>query len=129
MLTLHERSEPRSVSDLFPEMITSNALSLSLPLVEFLYLVFTRISGESYRRRGQAFVVVFVLREDKPLVEFLYLVFTRMSGESRRRFRPLLLYLCYVRMYLWWSFCTLYSHACHVRVVGDSGLCCCTCVT
>ena len=30
---------------------------------------------------------------------------------------------------LWWSLCTLYLHACHVRVtVGDSGLCCCVCV-
>ena len=28
-----------------------------------------------------------------------------------------------------WSLCTLYLHACQVRVtVGDSGLCCCTCV-
>ena len=35
-----------------------------------------------------------------------------------------------LRMYLWWSLCTLYLHACQVRVtVGDSGLCCCTCVT
>ena len=34
------------------------------------------------------------------------------------------------RMYLWWSLCTLYSHACQVRVtVGNSGLCCCACVT
>ena len=32
-------------------------------------------------------------------------------------------------MYLWWSLCTLYLHACQVRVtIGDSGLCC-TCVT
>ena len=31
--------------------------------------------------------------------------------------------------YLWWSLCTLYLHACQVRfTVGDSGLCCCTCV-
>ena len=31
-----------------------------------------------------------------------------------------------LRMYLWWSLCTLYLHACEVRVtVGDSGLCCC----
>ena len=30
------------------------------------------------------------------------------------------------RMYLWWSLCTLYLHACQVRVTaGDSGLCCC----
>ena len=37
-----------------------------------------------------------------------------------------------MKMYLWWSLCTLYLHACQVRVtVGDSGLCCCTsvCVT
>ena len=34
------------------------------------------------------------------------------------------------RMYLWWGLCTLYLHACQVRVtVGDSGLHCCTCVT
>ena len=34
------------------------------------------------------------------------------------------------RMYLWWSLCTLYLHACQVRgTVGDSGLCCCACVT
>ena len=35
-----------------------------------------------------------------------------------------------LRMYLWWSLCTLHLHACQVRVtVGDSSLCCCTCVT
>ena len=33
-------------------------------------------------------------------------------------------------MHLWWSLCTLYLHACQVRVtVGDSGLYCCICVT
>ena len=33
-------------------------------------------------------------------------------------------------MYLWWSWCTLYLHAGQVRVTaGNSGLCCCTCVT
>ena len=36
----------------------------------------------------------------------------------------------HLRMYLWWIVCTLYLHACQVRVtVGDLGLCCCTCVT
>ena len=37
----------------------------------------------------------------------------------------------YLRMDLWWSLCTLYLPACQVRVytIGDSGLCCCTCVT
>ena len=34
-----------------------------------------------------------------------------------------------MRMYLFRSLCTSYLHACQVRVtVGDSGLCCCTCV-
>ena len=36
-----------------------------------MYLVFTRMPGESYRR--------------VPLVESMYLVFTRMPGESYRR--------------------------------------------
>ena len=36
----------------------------------------------------------------------------------------------YLRMYSRWSSCTLYLHACQVRVtVGDSVLCCCVCVT
>ena len=34
-----------------------------------------------------------------------------------------------MRMHLWWSLCTLCLHACQVRVtIGDSSLCCCTCV-
>ena len=38
-------------------------------------------------------------------------------------------YLSILRTHLWWNSCTLYLHACHVRVaVGDSGLCCCVCV-
>jgi len=53
--------------------------------------------------------------EDVPLVEFMSFVFTHMPGEKR--------------VYPWWSLCTLYLHACQVRVTkGDSGLCCCTCV-
>ena len=36
----------------------------------------------------------------------------------------------HLKMYLWWSLCTFYLHACQVRVtVGESGLCCFTCVT
>ena len=54
---------------------------------------------------------------DVLLVKFIQLVFTRMPGES------------YLR-HLWWSLCSLYLLACHVRVnVGNSGLCCCVCVT
>ena len=33
-------------------------------------------------------------------------------------------------MYLWWSLCPLYLHACQVSIaIGNSGLCCCVCVT
>ena len=40
-----------------------------------------------------------------------------------------IIYVYLQRMYLWWSLCTLYLHACQVRVTtGDSGLCCCDCV-
>ena len=54
-----------------------------VPQVEFMYLLFTRMPGESYRRI--------------PLVEFVYLVFTRMPGESYcRLIRCLLLHWCYV---------------------------------
>ena len=39
------------------------------------------------------------------------------------------MYKMCLRMYLWWSLCTLYLHAWPVRVTeGDSGLCRCTCV-
>ena len=71
-----------------------------------MYLVFTCMPGES---------------DDVPVEEFMYLVFICMPGESYcRRHRSLLL-----RMYLWWSLCTLYLLACQVRViVGDTGLCC-----
>ena len=48
-------------------------------LVEFMYLVFTRMPGETV-----------------PLAEFMYLVFTRMPGESYRRRLRSLSYLCHV---------------------------------
>ena len=52
-----------------------------VPLVEFMYLVLTRMPGVG----------------DVPLVEFMYFVFTCMPGESyRRRLRSLFWYLCYV---------------------------------
>ena len=50
-----------------------------VPLVEFMYLIFTRMPGENYRR--------------VPLVEFMYLVFTRVPGESYCR-RPRSLVVC-----------------------------------
>ena len=35
----------------------------------------------------------------------------------------------FLRLYLWWSLCTLYLRTNQVRVtVGNSGLCCCVCV-
>ena len=48
--------------------------SEDVPLVEFMYLVFTRMPGESYRRREtQVFVVVAVLRIDSYLLNFLFI--------------------------------------------------------
>ena len=42
--------------------------------MEFMYLVFTRTPGESYRRREtQVFVVVAVLRIDSYLLNFLFI--------------------------------------------------------
>ena len=49
-----------------------------------MYHLFTRISGESYRRRLRSLLVC-LCYDDVPLVEFMYLVFTRMPGESYRR--------------------------------------------
>ena len=47
--------------------------------------------------------------------------------QPKRRIQTAAMFL---RMYLWWSLCTLHLHACQVKLtVGDSGLCCCTCVT
>ena len=98
-------------------------------------------------------------QENVSLAEFMYLVLTRMPGES---YRTEVFFVLVTRMYLWWSLCTLYLHACQVRVTvlrsslcylrecisggvyvpctytharwelpywGDSGLCCCVCVT
>ena len=96
---------------------TSSAIFEDVPLVEFMYLVFTRMPGENpvplvefmylvfTRMPGKNSVVEFMYlvaprmpgKSPVPLVEFMYLVFTRMPGESyRRRLRSLLLYLCYV---------------------------------
>ena len=71
-----------------------------VPLAEFMYLVFTHILGESYRRRLRSlylrmylwrslctlylltyYVRVFVFK-DVPLAEFMYLVFTHILVES-----------------------------------------------
>ena len=57
-------------------------------LMELMYLVFTRMPGESYRRRLRSLLY--------PLVEFMYLVFTRMPGESYRRRLMSLFHLCCV---------------------------------
>ena len=75
-----------------------------VPLVEFMYFVFTRMPGESTEDVPLVEFTYLVFTrmpgestEDVPLVEFTYLVFTRMPGESyRRRLRSLLLYLCYI---------------------------------
>ena len=48
-----------------------------------MYLVFTRMPGESYRGRLKS--PVKMDDEDVPAMEFMYLVFTRMPGENYRR--------------------------------------------
>ena len=70
----------------------------SLPLVEFMYLVYTRMPSESLPLVEFMYLVFTRMPgESLPLVEFMYLVFTCMPGESyRRRLRSLLLYLCCV---------------------------------
>ena len=50
-----------------------------VPLVEFMYLVFTLIPGESL---VEFMYLVFTLIPGESLVEFMYLVFTFMPGES-----------------------------------------------
>ena len=40
---------------------TKDIIEEDVPLLEFMYLVFTRMSGESYRIRLRSFVVVFVV--------------------------------------------------------------------
>ena len=45
-----------------------------VPLVEFMYLVFTRMPSESWN---------YLEFEDVLLVEFMYLVFTHMPGQVR----------------------------------------------
>ena len=71
-----------------------------------MYLVFTRMPGETYRRRLRSLLLCLcdVYRylsplcsdfEYVPLAESMYLVFTRMQVETyRRRLRSLLLCLC-----------------------------------
>ena len=48
-----------------------------------------------------------------------------MEGIYATRRNPFF-FLFFLRMYLWWSLCTLYLLACQVKVITcDSGLCCC----
>ena len=128
-----------------------------VPVVDFIYLVFTCMPGERYRRCTSggvsvpciymharwelqkmylwwSFCTLYLhacqvrVTEDVPLVEFIYLVFTCMPGVSYRRCTCGGFYLPCIylharwelqKMYLWWSFCTLYLHACQVRVTED----------
>ena len=58
-----------------------------VPLVEFVYLVFTRVPGESYRRRLRSFVVVIVWRlsgavADSLSAKYLFHSFTCLSVVS-----------------------------------------------
>ena len=94
-------------------------------------------SGKRLNKRlvGTWLVLFYICAVDRALKTNFHssLIFLSLSGwlAGCLCLCPLHLYTeVHLRMYLWWSLCTLYLHACQVRVtVGDSGLCCCTCVT
>ena len=79
-------------------------------------------------------VVVVVVQPNTPESNVLRNFFSSSSPGfswlfSRRRINRTL-QSNILSMYVWWSLCTLYLHACQVRVTaGDSGLCCRVCVT
>ena len=82
-------------------MIHPQPLSEGVPLVEFTYLVFTRMAGEVENVSLVEFMCPVFTRmpgevENVSLVEYMCLVFTRMPGESYCRRLRSLLYLCYV---------------------------------
>ena len=97
---------------------------MNVPLVEFMYLAFTRMPNESYRRRLRSLLlclcdvfralinslcVLFISwrHVNVPLVEFMYLSFTRMPGENYLR-RLRCLCLCDVFRALINSLCVLF---------------------
>ena len=92
---------------------------------ELLWMYFSWSLCTLYLHACQVRVTVNVL-----LMEFMYLVFTRMAGESYCECTSDGVYVPCIYtharwellwMYFWWSLCTLYLHACQVRVtVGDS---------
>ena len=93
---------------------SSTCIDTHVPQVEFMYRVYIYIYAD-----GGAHVPC--IYRHVPQVEFMYLVFTRMPGG---------VYVPCIYTHARWSLCTLYLHACQVRVaVGDSGLCSCACVT
>ena len=67
---------------------TSSNVYEDVPLVEFMYLVFTLmpvyedVPLVEFMYHGFTLMPVY---EDIPLVEFMFLVFTRMPGERYRR--------------------------------------------
>ena len=73
-----------------------NYKHVHVPLVEFMYLIFTCMPGESYRRQLKS-LSLYLCDIYVPLAEFMYLVFTHMAGETyHRRLRFLVFYLCNV---------------------------------
>ena len=92
-----------------------------------------------FTRYGISFAQVECIQLQCPalLRNILHFTTANQAGKSQARptnahhLRALRSTTCWLkRMYLWRSWCTVYSLACHVRVtVGDSGLCCCVCVT
>ena len=62
-----------------PDKIGTELLE-NVPLLEFMYLVFTRIPGDVLTLFAPGKIGIEVL-EDVPLLEFMYPVFTRIPGD------------------------------------------------
>ena len=78
----------------------------------------------TYRLRGRAATLLGQNRSLRVALVVLEPKRTRESGVAELKT------VAMFRTHLWWSLRTLYLLACQVRVtVGDSGLCCCVCVT
>ena len=100
-----------------------------VPLVEFMYLVFTRTgctSGGIYVPRIYTYrmhiwwslCTLYLHVQEAHLVEFMYLVFKHTGCTSGGIYVPC---IYTYRMYLWWSLCTLNLHAWQVRVTVGAG--------
>ena len=97
-----------------------------MPLVELMYLIFTRYSSHL-----PFLVNTRYINSNRCTYPWWNLCTSYLLGIFLTWHASKYKYINSNRgTYFWWSLCTLYLLACQVRVtVGDSGLCCCVCVT